>query len=193
MFLTAFTHWLFRRLGWTFEGGLPPKHPKSIVIGAPHTSNWDFVVFMAAIHAYRIDARFLGKHTLFWWPLRVLLRALGGIPVDRSAPGGLVRQVADEFNRAESMVLVVAPEGTRKAVPHWKSGFVRLADGAGVPVVPAVLDCAARRVTLAPPIFFEGDTGEFMDRIRAAFEGATGFRPEGQGPIVLAEEKSGAL
>lgn len=192
MFLTGFTHWVLKRLGWRFEGGLP-ENPKSVVIGAPHTSNWDFIVFMAAIHAYRIDAHFLGKHTLFWWPLSVLLRALGGIPVDRSAAGGLVRQVAAEFERSETMVLVVAPEGTRKAVPHWKSGFVRLADGAGVPVVPAVLDCKARRVTLAPPIRFAGDIDIFMDEIRAAFAGATGFRPQGHGPIVLVEEKSGAL
>ncbi len=192
MSLTAFTHWILRRLGWKFEGGLP-ENPKSVVIGAPHTSNWDFILFMAAVHAYKIDARFLGKHTLFWWPLSVLLRALGGIPVDRSAPGGLVRQVAEEFNRSETMVLVVAPEGTRKAVPQWKSGFVRLADGAGVPVVPAVLHCQERRVLLAPPIRYEGDTGAFMDQVRAAFDGATGFRPEGQGPMVLAEEKSGAL
>lgn len=192
MFLTAFTHWVLRRLGWKFEGGLP-ENPKSVVIGAPHTSNWDFILFMAAVHAYKIDAHFLGKHTLFWWPLSLLLRSLGGIPVDRSAPGGLVRQVADEFQRSETMALVVAPEGTRKAVPHWKSGFVRLADGAGVPVVPAVLHCQERRVVLAPPIRYEGDTEAFMDRIRTAFEGATGFNPEGQGPIVLAEEKSGAL
>lgn len=192
MFLTRFTHWVLRRLGWRFDGSLP-EPAKSVVIGAPHTSNWDFIVFMGAVHAYRIDAHFLGKHTLFWWPLSLLLRSLGGIPVDRSAPGGLVRQVAAEFKRSETMVLVVAPEGTRKAVPHWKSGFVRLADGAGVPVVPAAIDCVNKVVTLGPPIFFEGDIDAFMDRIRAAFEGAAGFKPEGQGPILLAEEKSGAL
>jgi len=150
-------------------------------------------VFMAAVHAYRIDAHFLGKHTLFWWPLSLLLRSLGGIPVDRSAPGGLVRQVAEEFKKSETMVLVVAPEGTRKAVPHWKSGFVRLADGAGVPVVPAAIDCVDKVVRLGPPIFVKGDIDAFMDRIRAAFEGARGFKPEGEGPILLAEEKSGAL
>lgn len=189
MILNRLAYHLLRLLGWRFHGGLPPD-PKVIVIGAPHTSNWDFIVFMAAMGAYRITPKYLGKHTLFRWPLRSLLVALGGVPVDRSRPGGVVAQVAEEFARSERLVLVVAPEGSRQWVPHWRTGFLQMAIAADVPVVPGVLDFAGRQVTLQPPIRFEDDVGPFMDRIRAAYVGYRGLRPERAGPIRLAEEES---
>jgi 1-acyl-sn-glycerol-3-phosphate acyltransferase len=185
--LTRVVHWILRRLGWKFEGALPTD-PKMIVIGAPHTSNWDFLIFMAAIDAYRMTPRYLGKHTLFRWPLRSLLLALGGIPVDRSRPGGVVAQVAEEFERQERLILVIAPEGTRRKTPHWKSGFAHIVEAARVPVVPGVLDFANKTLTLAPPIRYEGDTREFMDRIRTAYEQSSGLRPKWAGPIRLADE-----
>lgn len=187
MILTRVVHWLLRRLGWRFEGGLPPD-PKMIVIGAPHTSNWDFLIFMAAIDAYQMTPKYLGKHTLFRWPLRPLLMALGGIPVDRSRPGGVVAQVADEFERQKRLVLVIAPEGTRKLTSHWRSGFAHMAAAADVPVIPGVLNFADKKVTLAQPVRLEGDTKAFMDRIRRAYEPAKGRRPQWVGPVRLADE-----
>jgi 1-acyl-sn-glycerol-3-phosphate acyltransferase len=185
--LNRIVYRIFRLLGWRFEGGLPPD-PKVIVIGAPHTSNWDFLAFMAAMGAFRIRPRYLGKHSLFRWPFGIFFRALGGIPVDRRKPGGVVGQVVEEFAGAERMVLVLAPEGTRGSAEKWKSGFIAIAKAAGVPVVPGVLDFGRKTIRLADPVRFEGDVNAFMDRIRTAYAGATGRRPQGQGPIRVNEE-----
>lgn len=187
MILTRLAYRVFRLLGWKFEGGLPDD-PKVIVIGAPHTSNWDFLIFMAAMGAFRIRASYLGKHSLFRWPFGFFFRALGGIPVDRRRPGGVVGQVTEAFAAADRMTLVIAPEGTRSWAPRWKSGFLAMARAADVPVVPGVLDWRGKKVTLAPPVRFEGDVTVFMDRIREAYAGGTGRRPEMEGPIQVAEE-----
>ncbi|MCI0544519.1 MAG: 1-acyl-sn-glycerol-3-phosphate acyltransferase [Actinobacteria bacterium] len=178
---------LARLLGWRFLGVLPPV-PKMVVVGAPHTSNWDFVLFLAALHAYRIRARFLGKHTLFRRPFGLVFRAWGGIPVDRSRPGGVVRQVADVFERCDELILVIAPEGTRAATPFWKSGFLKIAEAAGVPIVFASIDALARAVTLSEAVTHEGDPAEVMEAARAFYAGKMGVRPEGGGPIRVEEE-----
>jgi 1-acyl-sn-glycerol-3-phosphate acyltransferase len=185
--LTRLAYQLLRWRGWKFLGEVPDL-PKMIVAGAPHTSNWDFVVFLAAIHAYRIDARFIGKHTLFRWPFGLLFRSLGGLPVDRSKPGGLVRQVTDAFAAAEEMVLVLAPEGTRRATRYWKSGFLAIAEHARVPIVLGSLDFARREVTLGPPLTYEGDVVRFMVFARAFLQGKPGKHPEGAGEIRVREE-----
>ena len=187
MLLNRLVHRVFVLSGWKFAGGVPAD-PKFIVVGAPHTSNWDFLGFMAAMGAYRIRARYLGKHSLFRWPFGYFFRALGGIPVDRRRPGGIVGQVAEVFASSDELALVIAPEGTRSWAPSWKSGFLRMARASGVPVVPGILDWRTKTITLAPPISYEGDVTAFMDRIREAYSGAAGRRPEQQGPIRVAEE-----
>ena len=185
--------WLAEKLlkwrGWRFVGLLPDLD-KMIIIGAPHTSNWDFFLFLAACRHWRFSPRFVGKHTLFRWPLGYFFRALGGIPVDRSRPGGIILQVAEEFERSDKIVLVMAPEGTRKSAPFWKSGFVRIAAEANVPIVPAYVDFPARRVVLGDPV--EVDDGEkaLMDRLRAFYEPGVGKGGKGKGPVRLKEERS---
>jgi 1-acyl-sn-glycerol-3-phosphate acyltransferase len=180
--------WLQWR-GWRFIGELPDRD-RMIIIGAPHTTNWDFLVFLAASRHWRFSPRFVGKHSLFRWPFGVLFRAWGGIPVDRSRPGGMVGQVAEEFANSESMVLVVAPEGTRKAAPYWKSGFARIAAEAKVPIVPAYIDFPARKVVLGDVIDFDGDEKALMDRLRVFYEAGVGRRGRGKGPVRLKDERS---
>lgn len=182
----AYQFWRLR--GWTFVGALPDV-PKMIIIGAPHTSNWDFTLYLAALRAYRIRTSFIGKHTLFRWPFGVLFRAWGGIPVDRSRPGGVVGQVTEAFDTSENMILVIAPEGTRSATSHWKSGFVKISEAANVPVVLAGVDLGSRRVVLGPSLDYLGDLAEFMDQVRAFYEDMSGLRPELKGPISLLEEQ----
>lgn len=162
-----------RLLGWRFEGTLPDL-PRFVIIVAPHTSNWDFPVGAAAKLALRLEATFLGKHTLFRFPLGILMRALGGLPVDRSASHDLVTGIVAEFARRDRMVLVVAPEGTRKKVERWKTGFYHIAHGARVPIVPVGLNWGTRRIQLGAPVTTTGDAEADIAKLRAWFSGIPG-------------------
>jgi len=175
---------LLRLNGWTFEGEIPPE-PKMVAIGAPHTSNWDFVVFLAALHHYRLRVRFLAKDGLFWGPFGMFFRSLGGIPINRSLPGGVVRQAVDSFAAEDEMLLVIAPEGTRAKAAHWKSGFLRIAEGAGVPVLLAALDFRGKRVVIGPLIREWEDDADFMEKARDFYADKAGYHPESQGPATL--------
>lgn len=176
--------------GWKFLGG-PPEDPRYIVVGAPHTSNWDFVLFLAAIRHFGIRPKFLGKHTLFTGPFGWLFRRWGGIPVDRTRPGGVIERVRSEFETSEEFALVIAPEGTRDPAPYWKSGFIKIAEATGAPIVPAKIDFASRTITLGEPIKHQGSTTDLMDRLRVFFSGMRGVRSGGEGPVRVREEVDG--
>ena len=178
---------LFRALGWKVVGELPDV-PKMVIIGAPHTSNWDFFLFLAVLHHFDIRVKYLGKHTLFRPPFGFMFRKLGGIPVDRSKAGGIVRQVKEAFDASEEMILVIAPEGTRRAARQWKSGVVEIADRTGVPVVFAGVDGARKTLTISEPHEVGGDRAGFMDRVRTFFADKPGIRPKGKGPVRLGSE-----
>jgi len=178
-----------RLRGWTFLGELPDI-PKMILLGAPHTSNWDFVLFLGALQHFNFRATYIGKQELFRWPFGFLFRSWGGVPVDRSKPGGIVRTVAEAFDQSERMNLVVAPEGTRKPIPYWKAGFIWIAEAANVPVVPAGVDGTNRTVEIGPTIPYEGDLTAFMDQIRAYYSTKPGINPEGKGPVRVRKERA---
>jgi 1-acyl-sn-glycerol-3-phosphate acyltransferase len=126
-----------RLMGWRIEGELPPLD-KFVVIGAHHTSNWDFVIFIAAKFVLRLNARWFGKHTIFRWPFGGLMRLWGGIAIQRERQGNTVEQAVRAFAEHEQFVLILSPEGTRKKVERWKMGFYHIALGAGVPIVLGV-------------------------------------------------------
>ena len=180
---------IFTALGWRVEGELPDI-PKMVIIGAPHTSNWDFFLFLAVIYHFGIRVSFLGKAGLFRWPFGFMFRKVGGIPVDRSKGGGLVGQVASAFDAHERMILVVAPEGTRAAAASWKSGFAEIAHGADVPVVFAGVDGPSKTIFIGPPEKVGQDRGEFMDRVRAFYADKPGIDPSGKSAVRLADEGS---
>jgi 1-acyl-sn-glycerol-3-phosphate acyltransferase len=159
---------LFRAKGWRVEGRAPDL-PKFIVVGAPHTSNWDFVFFAGAVEQLGIDPSFIGKHTLFRWPLKRFMYDMGGMPVDRSKPGGYVRSVIRAFSQAQRMALVIAPEGTRSSTGKWRSGFYHIAMGAQVPLVPAWVDHARMAGGLGDPVVPTGDYRADMLRLLAFF------------------------
>lgn len=163
----------FRRSGWTIAGNLPPDR-KFVIMGASHTSNWDFLVFLGAVHALGRKVHFIGKHSLFRWPLGGFMRALGGIPVDRSARQDLVTQVVDQFAAHDDFILVIAPEGTRSRTREWKTGFYQIALRAGVPIVAAGPDYPTRRGVFGPLI---RPTGSYADDLRPAFAFFRSLRP----------------
>ena len=168
-------------LRFRVEGEVPDAS-KFVIAVAPHTSNWDFVVGAAAMFALDLRLAFIGKHTLFRGPFGPLMRWMGGIPVDRTSPHGVVEQSVDAFRRMEHRVLAIAPEGTRKRVPHFKSGFLHIARGAGVPVLLASLDYGARCVRLGPTVQPGEDVEADRKRIEAHFATVRGRRPRAGGP-----------
>jgi 1-acyl-sn-glycerol-3-phosphate acyltransferase len=129
--------------GWRIEGNFPDV-PKLVVVVGPHTTNWDFIVGITAKFALGIRVKFLAKDTLFRWPVNGLMRWLGGIPVDRSQPHGVVGEGVADFARCEQLVLAVAPQGTRRKGMPWREGFYHIAVGAGVAIVPVTIDYTRR-------------------------------------------------
>jgi 1-acyl-sn-glycerol-3-phosphate acyltransferase len=167
---------LLAAMRFRVEGEIPDL-PKFVIAVAPHTSNWDFVVGMATMFALDLRLSFLAKHTLFRGPFAPFLRWMGGIEVDRGNPDGTVEQAVAAFEGVDRRVLAIAPEGTRKRVPHFKSGFLRIAHAARVPVVLAALDFGRRRVMLGPLVEPGDDIVAECARIEAYFAPIRGCRP----------------
>ena len=165
-----FSRWLGRTLlrlgGWRVSGAFPDI-PRLVLIAAPHSSNWDGIWGMAAKMALGFDARILGKDTLFWWPLSVVLRNLGVIPLDRSKPQGVVEQSIELIRTSPKLWFALAPEGTRKPVEHWKAGFLKIAHGAGVPILMAYFHYPDRTIGIGPLFHTTGDLQADMAAIRA--------------------------
>jgi len=182
--------WLLRLRGWRLVGRAPDL-PKYVVVFAPHTCNWDWLLGMLAARGFGIRASWLGKGSIFRWPIAGFLRRLGGIPVHRGRREGIVGQVVGAFASADSMVLGLTPEGTRSRTSHWKSGFYRMARAAGVPIVVATLDQPSRRIAIGSAIFPTGDLRHDMDRVRAFCAGTRGIHPEKAGAVRLLEEDAG--
>lgn len=160
--------WLYRWKGWQLEGRRPDCD-KFIILGAPHTSNWDFVFFLGATHELGIRPSFMGKTSLFRWPATNFMLDMGGIPVDRSKSGNYVDQVADAFARADDLALVIAPEGSRTFKGGWRTGFYHIAMAAGVPIVPAWVNNATMRGGLGEPLMPTGDYRADLARLAAFY------------------------
>ncbi len=176
--LVLMGHVALRLMGWRIDGTLPSL-PRFIIIVAPHTSNWDFFVGLAAKFALGLRAQWLGKHTLFRGPIGWILRALGGIPVDRSRPDGVIEGVLDGMQGAPTFVLALAPEGTRKYIDHWKTGFYRIAVAAKVPVMPVAFDWSTRTISLTePPFAVTGDAAGDIAQLRSLYRKRMARRPE---------------
>ena len=167
----ALARWLGRTIlrvaGWRMVGTFP-NIPRAVLIGAPHSSNWDGVLGLAAKMGMGLDIKILGKDSLFKVPLMgALLHRLGVIPVDRSAAHGVVEQAATMIQGSDQLWYGLAPEGTRKPVERWKPGFWRIAKAAGVPVVPAYFHYGQRVIGIGPPFELGDDMDADIARIRA--------------------------
>lgn len=175
--------------GWRVEGSLPPDAQRVVFIAAPHTSNWDLPYMLAVASVLGIRMGWMGKKTIFRAPFGGLMRWLGGVPVDRSAPHGLVAQMAAEFAARERFALAIPPEGTRGRRPHWKSGFYRIALAAQVPIACGFLDYKRRCGGIGPVFMPSGDASADMARIAAFYADVTGRYPEHFGPVRLEDPR----
>jgi len=183
--------WILSRLGWTARIAWPDA-ARVVVIVYPHTSNWDFFLGYLARLSMGLPASWIGKHTIFRWPLGPLLRRMGGIPVDRAHTAGLLEALLREFERRPTMCLALAPEGTRTRLDHLKSGFYRLALQAKVPVGLAWLDFARREIVLETWLHLTGDEEVDLGRIRQAYQGKVGRHPEKASEIRFRPERPAA-
>lgn len=167
-FSPAFGKAVLRLAGWRVTGQLP-NIPKVMAAVAPHTSNWDFVVGVAVMWALDLRLSFFGKHTLFKGPFGKWMRWIGGIPVDRSAPHGLVGEAVQAFQDRDTIWFAIAPEGTRKKVERFKSGFMHIATQAEVPVLLVSIDLVDRVVHFGEVIQPTGDVAADVARVEAYF------------------------
>jgi 1-acyl-sn-glycerol-3-phosphate acyltransferase len=166
---------LLRLAGWKVVGGLP-ANTKYVLIGAPHTSNWDFVLMLLAVLKVGMDVHWLGKKNLFPFPFAGFMRWLGGIPVDRSKSNNLVDQLVALFGRRDELILIIPPEGTRSQVERWKSGFYYVAQGAGVPILLGFVDGSRREVGFGPLFYPTGDYATDLPAIQDFYREKRGVR-----------------
>jgi 1-acyl-sn-glycerol-3-phosphate acyltransferase len=162
--------------GWRTEGQLPPI-PKFVLVGAPHTSNWDLPFTLLTAFAFRARIHWLGKEAIFRRPFKGIFQWLGGIPVKRSQSHNLVEQSIQHFYRKEHLILTIAPAGTRKRVIRWKTGFYHIACGAQVPIALGFLDYRRKIGGIGPLVYPTGNITDDMQTIRNFYEGVTGKNP----------------
>jgi 1-acyl-sn-glycerol-3-phosphate acyltransferase len=173
----AFGRFLLTALGWRIAGEWP-NLGKCVLIAAPHTSTADIVIGVAGKVALGLEIRWLGKHTVHKGPLGWLLRHVGAIPVDRTAPHGIVGELVREFRERPALYLGLAPEGTRRRVTRWKTGFYHVALGGRVPIVTIAIDYPHRTLWIGSPLVPTGDLRADLLALRARFRSDMALRPE---------------
>lgn len=159
--------------GWRVEGEIPDIK-KCVIIAAPHTSNWDFPITLAIAFALKVKIYWMGKSAIFRWPFGTFCRWLGGIPIDRSRTHRVVEQAVEAFKARERLIMVIPPEGTRKKVAYWKTGFYHIACGAQVPIVLGFLDYRRKAGGIGPTFQPTGCIEADMRSIRAFYATITG-------------------
>jgi 1-acyl-sn-glycerol-3-phosphate acyltransferase len=174
-----FMAWLglmfLKLMGWRVEGKVPDIE-KFVIIAAPHTSNWDFPITLAVCFALKMKIYWMGKAAMFRWPFAAALRWLGGIPIDRSKSHNVVEQSIQAFHKLEKLIMVVPPEGTRKMVSYWKTGFYHIAQGANVPIVLGFLDYRRKVGGIGPTFHPTGHIEKDIQTIRNFYAAIMGKR-----------------
>jgi len=170
---------LFKALGWSIDTtGWPIPYKKYILVVAPHTSNWDFLVGLGARAVLQFNPRYIGKKELFVWPIGWLFRKLGGYPVERKKNTNLVQSLTEIFNKEEAFILTMTPEGTRSYRDEWKTGFYYLAKSAQIPMVPVGFDYKTKRVVMHEPMFVDKPVDELILELKMWFSQFEGKNPE---------------
>jgi len=182
--LKKISQFILSTLGWQLDAQLPAEK-KYVIIGAFHTSNWDFPLSILGLWAMGLKASWVGKHTLFRGPLGPIFKLLGGIPVDRTLHTGFIQRIARLCQSRDQMALTIAAEGTRTKAEHWKTGFYFIALEARVPIALGYLDYSKKRVGVGATLYPSGDIRKDFEIIRDFYKDKKGLRPENQSPIRL--------
>ncbi len=179
---------LLKLLGWRVSFSLPPCD-KYLLVGAPHTSNWDFPLGLLAMWASGLRCSWVGKHTLFKGPFGPIMRALGGIPVDRRESIGFTKHVIETFASRDQFVLAISPEGTRSLTKYWKGGFYHIALTTGVPIALGYIDYPRRLLGIEQMFEPSGDIEADFRILAEFYQDKVGKRPERQGPVKIRKGK----
>lgn len=176
MFFRYLSILLLKLIGWRTVNEVPSLD-KCIVVGAPHTSNWDFFLFLLLSFKMKYNTHWMGKDALFSFPIKRLMIRLGGIPVDRSKVNNVVEQMADYFNSVDQLSVIMTPEGTRDKTVRWKTGFYHIAIAANVPLVLGYVDSSAKTIGFGPVFYPTGDIDADLEKIQAFYADKTGLIP----------------
>lgn len=179
---------VLRATRWRLVGEVPPS---GILVGAPHTSNWDWVAMLLIAWSSGVSPQVLIKESFFKGPMGWLLRRTGGIPLDRAHPGATIRALLEEAQDDDTFLLVIAAEGTRSKGEFWKPGFYRISQQTGLPITLGFVDGPSRSLGMGPTFHPTGDVGADMDHVRAFYADKLGIRPENRTEPRLREESSG--
>jgi len=179
--ITPLLRWIaivvLKVIGWKAVGK-ELENPRFVLIGAPHTSNWDFPLMLLIVLKLRLQVFWMGKHTLFPFPVGWLMKWLGGIPINRAKSHNVVNETVRQYRENENLVVLVPPEGTRSKVTTWKSGFYHIANNAGVPILMGFVDAAKKEAGLADFFYPTGDVEADIQEIRKFYQDKKGLRAE---------------
>ena len=168
---------LLKIAGWKVNITVP-DYPKCIICVAPHTSNWDFIFGKLAYASIGRKAGFLMKESWFFFPLGIIFKAIGGIPVPRKKGSSLVENIIDKFNNSQSMCLAITPEGTRSRTDKWRYGFLHMAYGAQIPIVLGAIDYSTKNIVIEQTFVPTGDAEKDMRAIKDYYRPFKGRHPE---------------
>ena len=171
-------------MGWKVDGSVP-NLPKFVLIFAPHTSAWDLPLLLAVSYTLGVKGNWFGKQEIFQWPVGILFKWLGGIPIDRSSPLNTVRQTTQMILECEQIIIGISPEGTRSKSNYWKTGFYYIAHKTKVPILLAYLDYERKVGGVGPVMEITGDIETDMKFIRKLYTGITARHPEKAGRITI--------
>jgi len=182
--LRIFSKIILKLIGWRVDVTLP-KEKKLVMIGAPHTTNWDLPIALLCFWSVPVRLTWVGKKQLFIGPLDYFFRALGGIPVDRSAQTGFIEQIAQQFDNHDEMIFGLTPEGSRSKTAHWKTGFYYIALQAKVPICLAYVDYPNRTIGFGKIITPTGDIDKDFELIKIFYQDKKGKHARNQGPVEI--------
>jgi 1-acyl-sn-glycerol-3-phosphate acyltransferase len=183
-FMHQLAKFLFRVSGWKIEGELPESR-RGVIIAAPHTSNWDAILMLIAAHIFRVRMSGFVKQQAFFFPLGILTRYFGGVPIDRSKRNNVVEQAVAKFAEGRELLLAVPPEATRKKSPYWKTGFYHIARGAGVPIVLGYIDFKRKVAGVGPAFTPSGDIEADFRYFDSFYAPITPKFPEQRGTVAV--------
>ena len=177
--MKSIAKWLLKISGWSVKGTLPPmENIKMVVISAPHTSMWDYIIGRLFYFANGIDSPVMIKKELFFFPLGWILKKIGAFPVNRGNSGGIVDQIIEGFKTKQSLILTITPEGTRKKTKHWKKGFYTIASKAEVPILPSYFDYKDKKIGIGNLFYPTGNYEKDLFEIQKFFAGVTARHPD---------------